>query len=344
MSEMSEMSELSGMQKAAMVVLFLEEKLATEVLASLDDRELRLLAEAVEELDPIPHQALPGILTEFEKSLKQPVVMGTGTSYMRRLAEGAVGTDRARLLFSGKELPADHGIFGALRSARPEALAEQLAAEHPQVATLVLTRLSAERASAVLEYFDEDVQTDLVSRLAGLEEVPDEVIAAASESISNALAESGAGSDGDANSEFGGAEFAASLLNSMAPEDAERLLASLDGVDGLEDVAARVREAMFTFEDLGRLDNRALQGLLREVPTDDLAIALRSANESLREVFFGAISSRAAATLREDIEFMPPKRLSEVEAAQRSIVEIAMQLASEGKLDLPGGGGAEEMV
>ena len=136
-------SQLTGMQKAAMVVLFLEEKLAAEVLASLDDRELMLLADAVEQLDPIPHQALAGILTEFEQSLKQPVVMGTGTSYMRRLAENAVGSERANQLFGDKR-GQDNTVSGALTSARPENLADLLAAEHPQVAALVLTRLPPE--------------------------------------------------------------------------------------------------------------------------------------------------------------------------------------------------------
>ena len=336
------MTDLTGMQKAAMVVLFLEEQLAAEVLASLDDHELRLLAEAVESLDPIPHESLPAILTEFEKSLKQPVVMGSGTSYVRRLAETAVGSERAERLFSAGPVQ-DDSVFGALTAARPEALAELLDIEHPQVAALILTRLPADRASAVLEFIEEEKQIDLVSRIAGLEEVPDGVLTAASESIAVALADSGGASDPDGSSEFHGAEFVASLLNTMSPEDAERVLASLDGHEGLEEVAARVREAMFTFEDLGRMSNRSLQQLLREVSTDDLAVALRSAGEGLRDVFFGAISSRAAATLREDLEFMPPKRLSEVEEAQRAIVEAAMQLAADGKVDLPGGGG-EEMV
>jgi flagellar motor switch protein FliG len=156
-----------------------------------------------------------------------------------------------------------------------------------------------------------------------------------------ALADAGAIGGDSTTSAFAGLEFAAQLVNELPPELAETLLDELDDLS--EEMSKRIREAMFTFEDLGRLANRELQLLLREVSSDDLAIALRTAGETLREAFFGAMSSRAAQTLREDIEIMPPKRLTEVEAAQRAVVDIAMQMAGEGRLQLPGKSG-EEMV
>jgi flagellar motor switch protein FliG len=133
--------------------------------------------------------------------------------------------------------------------------------------------------------------------------------------------------------------YVAGLLKDLPAEACEQILSSLD-----DETAGKVRQAMFTFEDLLLVDKRSMQTLLRELPGDQLCIALRTASESVRAHFFGCMSSRAAETLREDLDIMAPKRLSEVEAAQREVVEVALRLGQTGQIQLPNRGGADEMV
>jgi flagellar motor switch protein FliG len=182
---------------------------------------------------------------------------------------------------------------------------------------------------------------ELIARIARLEELPAESLAVASEALSLALAASGAAGESRGGQEFDGVGFAAALLNELPIDDSDRLLERI--AESEAGVAPMIREAMFTFEDLSRLDRRSMQTLMREIAADQLVVALRTASDELRDAFYSAMSQRAVATIREDLELLPPKRLSEVEAAQREIVETAMRLASDRQLVLPAAV-AEEMV
>ncbi len=331
--------DLTGAQKAAMVILALDEEVASAVLKNLDEGELRLLAKAVEKLDPVPYESLNPTLEEFEHKLRLPSLARGGQRYIHKLAASAIGKERADLLFASPK-PKILSALERLKTAKAGTLAELLSDEHPQVAAVIISQLPAEQAAKVLLAMEEDRQTDLIGRMVSLEEIPAEALEVASETLLRALRDAG-GVDAGGGREFDGVAFTAALFNELPKEEADRLLEDIEDSD--PEVAPKIREAMFTFEDLGGMDTRSLQTLMREVSSDQLLIALKTAGEVMREKFFGAISQRAAATMREDLELMPPKRLSEVEAAQREIVEIAMRLAGEGQVVLPGGSG-EEMV
>ena len=220
-------------------------------------------------------------------------------------------------------------------------LADLLIEEHPQVAAVIISQLPAGQAAKVLREMPEDLQLDLVARISSLEEIPRESLEVASEALVANLDAAGGAQGADRRSAFDGIAYCASLLNELPTDDTERLLEELEDED-FENVP-KIREAMFTFEDLSNLDKRSMQTLMREISSEALLVALRTASESVREVFFGAVSSRAAETMREDLELMPPKRLSEVEEAQREVIETAMRMSAEGQITMPGGGG-EEMV
>ncbi len=336
----NEGAELSGPQTAALVLLSLDEDTAANVMRFMTEDDLVQLAKIVDDLDPIPYDSLGPALRTFERRLREPVVSGKGGEYMRKLAETALGADKAGRLFAPPE-PPQPTAMKRLHHARTGLLADLLVEEHPQVAAVIISQLPAAQASKVLREMPEDLQLEIIARIAGLEEIPRDALEVASEAVVRGLDAAGGAQGADKRTNFDGVAYCASLLNELPSDDTERILEELEEND-FEQVP-KIREAMFTFEDLSNLDKRSLQTLMREISSEALLTSLRTASEAVREVFFGAVSSRAAETMREDLELMPPKRLSEVEEAQREVIETAMRMSSEGQITMPGGG-SEEMV
>lgn len=330
---------LSNRQKAALVILSLDEGLACEVLRNMEEGDLRNLVQCVESLDAISPEALDAVFTEFEQRMRAPLLPRSGGAYVRRLAAAALGADRAQQILSPQR--SDLQPIDVIRSARTATLAELLQQEHPQIAAAIISQLTRQQAGQILLLMPAERQSDLLKRIAKLEEVPSSEINLASHALVKALALAGGLSEAGPQAKFDGIAFAADLLKEVPPDESERLIGAIEEADS--QLGPKLREAMFTFEDLRKISGRALQTLMREVPSDTMLLALKTSPEELRDHFFSAISSRAAEQMREDLSLMPPTRLSEVERAQREIVECAMRLASEGQLTLPTGGG-EQLV
>ncbi len=320
--------------KAAIAVLALNEELAGEILAQFDDKELKALAAAVDELDLVPGDALVAVLDELAKAMAGPVSVARtgGGAYVRKLAAQSLGNERAQKLFAPPEQP-QMSALEMVRSARVKSLADLLVEEHPQIAAVMLSQLPARTAAQVLKAMPDDRSADLTARVAAIEEIPDGAVTEASEALARALAATGGLSTSDRRTEFDGLAFAAALLNELPAEQGDALLERVGQQD--PNIATRVREAMFTFEDLLRIEQRQLPPLLRAVQSEVLVVALQTAGEDLRKHIFGALSQRAAATLKEDLSASKPRRISEVEAAQQQIVEAATRLAAEGQLTMP---------
>jgi flagellar motor switch protein FliG len=334
-------AKLTAPQRAALVLLALDEDVARDILRQMDPKDLRKLAKAADSLSGVSPEAIEPAFAEFEKALSARLLPSSGGDYLRQLTAKSLGADKASELFTGTPAPAPVAPMDAIKSARTQALAELLAEEHPQVATVILSQLPRQQAAEVLLAMPAEVQGELIGRVAALEEVPAEMVTLASEALAKALASSGGLNQSDERRDFDGVAFAADLLNELAPADSERLIGNVEQSHGK--LAPRIREAMFTFENLAELDPRQMQPLMREVPSETLLVALKTATSELRERFLAAVSSRAAETMREDLAAMPPTRLSDVEKAQREVVETALKMAAEGRLVLPGGA-AEKMV
>lgn len=328
---------LHGPQRAAIALLSLDEEVASQVLARMADADVRRLVDAVEDLDAIGSDMIQVVLEDLEKGLTDPlsVVRSGGTKYVRKLADRAFGTEKAQRLFGVAPPPSEP--LQLLRSARVSSLAQLLAEEHPQIAAVVLTQLAPSVAAKVLSLMPKELGAELATLISELEEVPEHAVAEASESLVRALEAAGGLSNSDPRAEFDGLAFSASIVNEMSSEQGDELLERV--AEHNETAASRIREAMFVFEDLERIASREMGHLLRSVQSEVLVTALQTATPELREHFLGSLSSRAAATLRDDLSAAPPKRLADVEAAQREIVEAAMKLAAEGKLTMPARGG-----
>ena len=328
--------QLEGRHKAAIALLSLDEEVATAVLSQMAETDVRRLCEAVTELEDVGTDVIEHVLGELERGLTSPLAMVKtgGTRYVRKLADKAFGTDRAQRLFGlsvGTPEP-----LQLLRTARVNSLAELLAEEHPQIAAVVLTQLTPAVAAKVLALMPNEIAADLARRLADVEEIPEHAVTEASESLVRALEAAGALATSDIRADFDGLAFSAAIVNEMTSEQGDALLGSIAEAD--EQAATRIREAMFTFEDLLRISAREIGGLLRSVQSETLVIAMQTAPPELRDHFFASLSQRAASTLRDDLSAASPKRVSEVENAQREIVEAAMKLAAEGKLTMPARG------
>lgn len=334
---MSTVTNPSGPRKAAIALLSLDEEVAALVLARMSDQDVRKLVEAVEDLDEVGPEVIDRVLIDLERGLTNPLslVRSGGSKYVRKLADRAFGTDRAQKLFG--VAPVISEPLQLLRTARVNSLAQLLAEEHPQIAAVVLTQLAPGIAAKVLALMEPIMAADLASRISNLDEIPEHAVAEASESLVKALDAVGGLAGSDSRTEFDGLAFSAAIVNEMSAEDGDSLLGKIAEAD--EGCATRIRESLFTFEDLARIASREMGNLLRNIQSEVLVTALQTATPELRDHFLSSLSQRASATLRDDLSAAAPKRLSEVEAAQREVVEQAMKLAAEGKLTMPARGG-----
>lgn len=327
----------TGPQRAAIALLSLDEEVAALVLSRMAEHDVRRLVEAVDELDEIKAETIDKVLAQLEVGLTNPLAMAKsgGTKYVRRLADRAFGTDKAQKLFGVAPPPSEP--LQLLRSARVSSVAQLLQDEHPQIAAVVLTQLAPGVAAKVLALMPEEIAADLASRISDLEEIPDHAVAEASESLVRALELAGGLASSDSRSEFDGLAFSAAIVNEMSAEAGDTLLGKIAETN--ETAATRIREALFTFEDLARIAKREIGQLLRAVNSEVLVTALQTAPADLKDHFISALSQRAGATLRDDLAASAPKRVADVEAAQKEIIEAAMKLAGEGKLTMPARGG-----
>lgn len=327
----------TGPRKAAIALLSLDEEVAAMVLAKMADHDVRKLVDAIEDLDEVGQDVIDRVLTDLERGLTNPLalVRSNGTKYVRKLADKAFGFDRAQKLFGAPQISSEP--LQLLRTARVNSLALLLAEEHPQIAAVVLTQLAPNIAAKVLALMEPPIAADLAARISNLDEIPEHAVTEASETLVRALEAAGGLAGTDPRSEFDGLAFSAAIVNELTQEEGDELLGAVGEMN--ETAASRIREALFTFEDLARIATREMGGLLRSIQSEVLVVALQTATPELREHFLASLSQRAAATLRDDLGAAAPKRLSEVEAAQREVVEAAMKLAAEGKLTMPARGG-----
>lgn len=328
---------LPGSHKAAIALLSLDEEVAALVLGRMAEHDVRKLVDAVDELDDVSSETIAKVLDEYEQGLTSPLAMvkSGGTKYVRKLADRAFGYEKAQKLFGVAPPPSEP--LQLLRTARANSLAQLLQDEHPQIAAVVLTQLAPGVAAKILNLMPRPIAADLAMRISDLDEIPEHAVAEASESLVKALEAAGGLATNDPRSEFDGLAFSAAIVNELSSDEGDELLSAVSEAN--EQAASRIREAMFTFEDLQRIATREMGGLLRTIQSEVLVVALQTATPELREHFLSSLSQRAAATLRDDLSAAAPKRLSEVEAAQKEVVEAAMKLAAEGKLTMPARGG-----
>lgn len=316
---------MTGAEKAVLFLLSLDEKVAGPIVNELGESDLRKLRAVASTMHEVPASALSDTFREFLARASSAVAVPRGgLPYLRRLSAGALGEERARDVFEdGVTSP-----LARLENAPPDTVASLLATEPPQLVAAILARLDASNAASILASMSVDRQTTVVAHVSRMTELPAKVL----EDVATALANELPAEDAATLVSVDGVAKAADLLNAAGREASTAILKELEQRD--DALAKTVRQAMFTFADLRRLDARAMRELLREVSTERLTIALKGAPPEVVEAVFAGLSARAAELVRDDLELLRKVPTRDLEAARREVVDVALRLESEGRLDL----------
>lgn len=326
---MAESPVLSGVQRAAIVLLSLGEQQAAEVLKHMGAKEVQKLGLAMTSVGGISREIVGQVFDEFVDVLAQPGVLGTAADdYVRAVLTQALGEERASSLIDRILMGRNTSGLDSLKWMEPRAIAELIRNEHPQIIAIVMAHLDSDQAAEVLKCLAERVRVDVLLRLATLDGIPPHAL----NELNDVMQRQFSGSQNLKSSSVGGIKVAANILNFMDSGQDETILGAIGEVD--EELGGRIRDLMFVFDNLAELDDRAIQSVLREVANDRLALALRGADARVREKIMGNMSQRAAEILAEDMEARGPVRLAEVEAAQKEILAIVRKMADSGEVQL----------
>ena len=326
---------LKGYEKAAIVLMSMDEESVSGLLKGLHDDELEALAAAFSRLQKVPKEQVNEVMSDFNKQVSAADdFVYSDEEFLKKAMEKAVGPQKAREII-GRSLESFTGIE-SLRRLDAKTIANFLKKEHPQTLALILSNIDPEQASQVVPLLPEEYQTEIILRIASLEGVPPAVLKEVEEVIKNNFQDATISRERAA----GGMEAVANILNLVDKNSEGRIMGALDEKD--PDLAEAIRKLMFVFDDLAKVDDKSIQTLLKEISTDELAIALKSVGEEVKQAFFRNMSERAAQIMQEDMEAKGPVRLSEVERAQQEIIKIARNLEAEGKIIL--GKGGEEIA
>ena len=324
---------LTGAQKSAVLLLLLDEPEAAALLGKLGPDEVRAVGHAMVTVAEIEPQAIDAVLDEFLVASRGVAALGGGGTQARAVLERALGPTRAGEVIRHLSPPVGTRPFAALDWVDPATLAGLLSDEHPQVTTVVLAHLEPATASAVLSALPEAAQADLVCRLARLQPVALATIAALEAELTERLA---AAASPPRTQAFAGSELAAKLVNLSANQ--QQLVTDLEALDA--DLAAQVAENLFVFDDIARLDTRAMQAIPRDADPAVLVIALKGATGALRDQIFAAMSARAASQLQDELAQLGPLKRADVDTAQAEIARMVRRLGADGTIMLPGRAGS----
>ncbi|MCP5335044.1 MAG: flagellar motor switch protein FliG [Oceanospirillaceae bacterium] len=334
----NDLAGLSKLDRAAILLMSLGEKDAAELLKHMGPKEVQRVGAAMAQLRDVTQAQVEGVVAEFLDSLSGQTGMGLGADeYIRSMLTQALGSDKAAGLIDRILLGGNTTGLDTLKWMESRAVSDIIRHEHPQIQAIVIAYLDADQAAEILLNFDEKVRLDILMRVASLQAVQP----AALQELNDILEKQFSGNSGTQTTAMGGVKVAASIINFVDSNTANELLDSIKEVD--EELGTQIQDLMFVFENLIDVDDRGIQTLLREVSTDLLVLALKGADEDLKEKIFKNMSKRAAELLRDDLEAKGPVKVSEVEASQKEILTIARRLADAGTIVL-GGAGGEAMM
>jgi len=328
----AELEALSTTQRAAVLMLLLGEEQAASIIRYMDPKEVQALGAAMVSVGDISQEAVNAVLDDFIATFKKQTSLGLGTSdYVESVLRAALGEDKAASVLGRINPTSASKGLEILRWMDARSIAEMVQGEHPQVVAIILSVLENAVAADVLSFLPQEARPEIVERVARLETVQP----AAMEELEAIMRKQFASRSTSASSSFGGVKAAAKIMN-LTKVDMESVI--MKGVESLDaDLAQAIQDNMLTFADLGSVDNRAVQTLLRNIEPDLLMVALKGADEIVRDKFMSNMSERARAVFLDDMEAKGPMRLSDVEDAQKKIMRQARKLSEAGELMLAAG-------
>jgi flagellar motor switch protein FliG len=322
-----------GLEDAAILLMSIGEEEAAEVFKHLLPKEVQRLGETIAKMKNVPRDRFEAVLDRFgTMAADQSLLVADTDEYVKTVLRKALGEDKANLLIDRILQGSDVTGIESLKWMDPQSVAELLRNEHPQIVAAILVHLEFDQAADVLKLFPERQRNEVLVRVATLDGIQPSALKDLNEVLSKVLA----GGDRSRKSSLGGAKTAAEILNMLGSSIETSVLDYIREADN--DLAQKIMDNMFTFDDLEKLDDKGIQALLKEVQSESLVVALKGATPELREKIFKNMSTRAAETLREDLEGRGPVRVSEVEAEQKELLKVVRRLVDEGQIQLSTGG------
>lgn len=338
MSDARVPAKLNKVDKAAILLLSLGEADAAQVLRHLGPKEVQKVGTAMAQLRNVQKNQIEQVMGEFVEIVGDQTSLGVGSDgYIRKMLTQALGEDKAGGLIDRILLGGNTSGLDSLKWMEPRAVADVIRYEHPQIQAIVVAYLDPDQAGEVLSHFDHKVRLDIVLRVSSLNTVQP----AALKELNLILEKQFSGNSNTTRATLGGVKRAADIMNYLDSSVEGQLMDAIRDVD--EDLSSQIEDLMFVFDNLADVDDRGIQALMREVSSDVLVMALKGADEAIKEKIFKNMSKRAGELLRDDLEAKGPVRISEVEGAQKEILTIARSMAEAGEIVL-GGKGGEEMI
>lgn len=328
---------INGPQKAAALLLALGEEGGREIWTRLDEDEIRLISTAMAQMGGIEPTDFEEILIDFVTRLSSDGAMSGSISSTEKLLRSFLPDERVSAIMEDIRGPSGRNMWEKLSNVQATVLANYLKNEYPQTVAVVLSKISTEHSANVLSVLPDEFALEVVSRMLAMESVQRDVLQQVEQTLRQEFM-----SNLSRSSKRDPHELVAGIFNNFDRQTEARFLTALE--EESRDSAERIKQLMFTFDDLGKLDSGSVQTLLREVDRNDLAKSLKGANETLREFFFSNMSQRAAKLMKDDMEALGPMRLSDVDEAQNKLVGTAKTLADAGEIVVQKGENEEEMI
>ncbi|MAB00655.1 MAG: flagellar motor switch protein FliG [Stappia sp.] len=329
--------ELKGVERVAVLLLALGEKHGRKIWEQLDEMEVREVSSAMSRLGPVTPNMLEELFVDFVKKISSRGSLTGNVDVTERLLSSFLPHDRVSVIMEEIRGPAGRNMWEKLSNVQENVLANYLKNEYPQTVAVVLSKIDSEHAAKVLGILPEELALEVISRMLKMEAIQKEVLEKVEQTLRVEFM-----SNLTNTQRRDSHEMMADIFNNFDRQTEARFLAALEEEN--RDSAERIKTLMFTFDDLMKLDAASCQTLLRHVEKDRLAIALKGASESVREFFFGNMSSRAAKMLQDDMEALGPIRLRDVDEAQSGMVAAAKDLAAKGELMLSKSKGDDEII
>ena len=332
---------LTGMRKAAMLLILLGDEVSAELLKQFSEEEVQLVSREVVRLESISPEQAEGLLEEFyQMNVAHGYVMHGGLEYAKKMLNSAFGAEVGKNLIDrlSKAIGTDYQYIDLLQKVDPQELAKLLHNEHPQTIALVLSYLSASQAAALLVSLPSELRSDVSLRMANLDQTSPEIVNRIASVISGKLQLAGEFS----RESYGGVRAVSEIFNRLDSGASKEILEAIEKQN--PNLVESIRHLMFVFEDLLSIEVDPLKEVLARADRRALTLALKGTSDQLREHVFSTMSGRATEMMKEEIEALGPVKIREVEAAQQQIIAIVRQLESEGTISLKGAGGEQYVV
>jgi flagellar motor switch protein FliG len=338
-TEIKSVEDLSGLRKAAVLLVALRQDTAAKIMKNMDRERVEELSREIAAIDAIAPEVREHVIREFYNLvLARQYADAGGMAWARALLQKTLPPDEARRVVAIIEHQVHEQPFSFLQKTEKENLVTFLQEEHPQTIALVLSHVPSGMATDILSALPTERQIEVVSRIANMDQTSPDVIKEVERGLEKRLA----GLVSERFERVGGIAAVAEILN-MAGRSTEKAI-----LEGLEQdnpqLVEQIRRLMFVFEDIIRVNDKGIQAVLKEVENEELALALKTASEDLKNKVFNNMSERAAQLIKEEMEFMGPVRISDVEAAQQRIVDVVRRLEDAGEVIIAGRGGEKELI